>query len=35
MLDQQFDVDVVVTYVDDTDPVWQQCISQYNTEICT
>lgn len=28
-----FPVDLVVTYVDNTDPIWQASISQFNVEI--
>lgn len=30
---RNFPIDLVITYVDDSDPVWQQEISKFNTEI--
>lgn len=30
---QDFPIDIVVTYVDDRDPVWQKMASQYNVEL--
>ena len=32
-MQSEFPIDLVVTYVDNTDPVWQAAISQYDTEV--
>ena len=34
-MDSDFPIDLVVTYVDDTDPVWKNAAAQYNVELAS